>query len=158
MISMGIVDPEWALSKRDPNVPAWEEVEYRKWQARRMEVYAAQVDRMDQGIGRIVSEFERIDAFDDTLILFLSDNGGCQEEIFATWNGIGPRSTILPKKIRSASSNSLVIGTRGRSGRVCCPGRGNNHKKATPGRGGAGAQSGGQETSSRERTRVGILS
>jgi arylsulfatase A-like enzyme len=44
-----------------------------------MEVYAAMVDRMDQGIGRIVAELKRTGQFDNTLILFLQDNGGCAE-------------------------------------------------------------------------------
>jgi arylsulfatase len=46
-----------------------------------MEVYAAQVEVMDRGIGRIVSELQRQGALDNTLILFLADNGGCAEEL-----------------------------------------------------------------------------
>jgi arylsulfatase len=48
-----------------------------------MEVYAAQIDRMDQGIGRIVRTIERAGALENTLILFLADNGGCAEELGA---------------------------------------------------------------------------
>ena len=44
-----------------------------------MEVYAAMVDRMDQGIGKIVAELKRTGQLDNTLILFLQDNGGCAE-------------------------------------------------------------------------------
>ena len=46
-----------------------------------MEVYAAQVDRMDQGIGRVLDALEQLGRLDNTLILFLSDNGGCAEEM-----------------------------------------------------------------------------
>jgi len=46
-----------------------------------MEVYAAMVDRMDQGIGRIVAELKRQNRFDNTLIFFLQDNGGCAEQM-----------------------------------------------------------------------------
>ena len=46
-----------------------------------MEVYAAMVDRMDQGIGKIVAELKRTGQLDNTLILFLQDNGGCAEEM-----------------------------------------------------------------------------
>jgi arylsulfatase A-like enzyme len=46
-----------------------------------MEVYAAMVDRMDQGIGRIVAELQRTGQLDNTLLLFLQDNGGCAEEM-----------------------------------------------------------------------------
>jgi hypothetical protein len=44
-----------------------------------MEVYAAMVDSMDQGIGRIVAQLEQQGQLDNTLILFLQDNGGCAE-------------------------------------------------------------------------------
>ena len=47
-----------------------------------MEVYAAQVEVMDRGIGRIVEALRETDALDDTLLIFLSDNGGCAEELW----------------------------------------------------------------------------
>ena len=55
-----------------------------RWRTRRgrprcMEVYAAMIDRMDQGIGQIVAELKRTGQLDNTLILFLQDNGGCAE-------------------------------------------------------------------------------
>jgi arylsulfatase A-like enzyme len=85
MIAMGIIDPAWKLTQRDPRVPPWRETEHKKWQARRMEVYAAQVDCMDQGIGRIIGGLEKRRLLNNTLIFFLSDNGGCAEEITDTW-------------------------------------------------------------------------
>lgn len=75
----GIVQAEWDLSPRDPEEPPWEQASHREWQKRRMEVYAAQLERMDQGIGRVLSWLERSGRWDDTLIFFLSDNGGCAE-------------------------------------------------------------------------------
>ncbi|MCS7026857.1 MAG: arylsulfatase [Bryobacteraceae bacterium] len=81
MIQMGIVDKSWRLTPRDPRVPAWKEAPQRKWQERRMEVYAAMIDRLDQCIGRIVDTLVRQNQLDNTLILFLSDNGGCAEEL-----------------------------------------------------------------------------
>ena len=45
-----------ALSERDPTQPAWSDAEYKEWQVRRMEVYAAQIDRMDKGVGRILAD------------------------------------------------------------------------------------------------------
>jgi arylsulfatase len=44
-----------------------------------MEVYAAMIDTMDQGIGRVVTELRRQGTLDNTLIFFLQDNGGCAE-------------------------------------------------------------------------------
>ena len=45
----------------------------------RMAIYAAQVDRMDQNIGKLVAALEELGELDDTLMFFLSDNGGCAE-------------------------------------------------------------------------------
>ena len=77
---MGIIDAGWKLSGRDPRIPAWKEAKNKNWHKRRMEVYAAQIDQMDQGIGRIVNTLEEGDELDNTLILFLSDNGACAED------------------------------------------------------------------------------
>ncbi|MBW2036441.1 MAG: arylsulfatase, partial [Deltaproteobacteria bacterium] len=85
MINMGLINPNWKLTPRDSRVPPWEEEKDKEWQARRMEVYAAQVDRMDQGIGRIVAALEKQGVLEETMILFLSDNGGCAEEITERW-------------------------------------------------------------------------
>jgi len=81
LVSAGILKPEWGLSERDPSQPAWIEAEEKAWLLRCMEVYAAQVDRMDQGIGRIVASLEQAGIFEDTLIIFLADNGACAEDI-----------------------------------------------------------------------------
>ncbi len=83
MARIGLVDSETALSPRDPDSPPWAEAELKDWEARRMEVYAAQIDRMDQGIGRILKKLEQSEKLDNTLILFLADNGGCAEGISA---------------------------------------------------------------------------
>lgn len=82
---LGILGNEAALSERDPSQPAWEDATDKEWQARRMEVYAAQIDRMDAGIGRVLAALAQAGQLDNTLILFLSDNGGCHEEIVGTW-------------------------------------------------------------------------
>lgn len=81
LVEEGLIEPGTKLSERDPRVPAWEDVEDADWEASRMEAYAAQVHRMDQGIGRVLDELERRGRLDDALIIFLSDNGGCAEEM-----------------------------------------------------------------------------
>ena len=73
---MGLIRKDWDLS---PQAGDWEKVENKEWEARCMEVYAAMIDTMDQGIGRVVAELKKQGAFDNTLILFLQDNGGCAE-------------------------------------------------------------------------------
>ena len=81
MVEMGLIDPEWQLTGREPSQPAWEDAKDKEWQVLRMEVYAAQIDRMDQGIGRILDALCETDQRENTLIVFLADNGGCAEEI-----------------------------------------------------------------------------
>jgi len=79
-VRMKLIDPKWALSPRDPDVPAWESVSNQDEFDLRMAVYAAQIDRMDQNIGRILAALKESGQSDNTLILFLSDNGACHEE------------------------------------------------------------------------------
>ena len=86
MIELGILDHGSELTARDPSQPPWSQAEHKAWQARRMEVYAAQIDRMDQGIAQVIAALEETGQLDNTLIFFLADNGGCAEEITADWN------------------------------------------------------------------------
>lgn len=81
LIAAGIIDESWPLSDRDPRVAAWEDTDDKAWQARRMEVYAAQITRMDAGIGRVIDALQRLGRLDNTVFVFLSDNGGCAEEL-----------------------------------------------------------------------------
>ena len=81
LVESGILHPQWKLSPRDPTQPPWTEAEHKAWLLRCMEVYAAQVDRMDQGIGRILATLERHGRLDNTLVIFLADNGACAEDI-----------------------------------------------------------------------------
>ncbi len=81
MIEMGIINKEWAMTPRAGNVKAWEQVEDQDDKDLRMAVYAAQIDSMDQGIGRIIGKLREQGKLDNTLVLFLADNGGCAEII-----------------------------------------------------------------------------
>lgn len=79
MNARGLFQTNWAISPRDSEVKPWEAETNRDWEASKMATYAAMVDRMDQSIGRFVAALKRLGQFDNTLILFLSDNGGCAE-------------------------------------------------------------------------------
>ena len=79
MLSRGMLQHRWAISPRDADAPAWTDAQHRAWEASRMAVYAAMVDRMDQSIGRVVDTLKRLGQFEDTVIMFLSDNGGCAD-------------------------------------------------------------------------------
>jgi arylsulfatase A-like enzyme len=81
MLKAGVIDASAKLSPRDERVPDWETLTHEDQQMwdLRMAVYAAMVDRMDQNIGRIVQYLEETGQLNNTLIMFLSDNGGCHE-------------------------------------------------------------------------------
>ncbi len=81
--ALGLFSKNTTMNLRDEEIPAWDDVPPAKKEemAMRMAIYAAQVDIMDQGIGRIVSELKQNNALENTLIFFLSDNGACAEFI-----------------------------------------------------------------------------
>lgn len=112
MRELGIVKPEWGLSDRDASQLPWDEVEHKAWQQRRMEVYAAQIDRMDQGIGRILDTLEETGQLDNTLILFLADNGGCAEELGPMNNhaGIAPATTRDGRPVLRGNDPNVMPG------------------------------------------------
>lgn len=80
-IELGLIKPEWELSQRTPGIPDWESLDEDKQDEMdlKMSVYAAMVDRIDQNIGKLVERLKTAEVFEETLILFLSDNGACQE-------------------------------------------------------------------------------
>ncbi len=84
-VELGIVDPDWTPAPRDPDVSAWQDAPNREWEAQRMAVYAAQIDRLDQGVGRILKSLDAAGAAERTLVVFLSDNGGCAENLEVSW-------------------------------------------------------------------------
>ncbi len=77
--SLGLLDPAWRISPRDADSNPWEAARNTDWEDLRMAAYAAMIDRMDQGIGRILAKLDALEITNDTLIIFLSDNGGCAE-------------------------------------------------------------------------------
>lgn len=83
LVDMGLISDKCGLSAQAGD---WEKFQPKEWEARGMEVYAAMVDRMDQGIGRIVETLKKQGRLDNTAIFFLEDNGGCAEGM-----GRGPK-------------------------------------------------------------------
>lgn len=88
MVELGLVDRSWPLTPRDATAPAWADAPNKDWFDQRMAVYAAMIDRLDQGVGRILKQLKATGQEENTLILFLADNGGCAEEIPANWRGV----------------------------------------------------------------------
>ncbi len=101
---LGIIDPNQTLAKRDPEIPKWANLSYdlRKYWATKMEVYAAMVDRVDQNIGRLLIALKELEKDENTLIVFISDNG-------AQGGFTNPLST----RRWGADRNSGPIGTAG---------------------------------------------
>jgi arylsulfatase len=78
---MGLLPRNLALSDRDPTLSAWKDAPNKEEWDQKMTAYAAMVTRMDKGIGQIVAKLRATDQLDNTLIMFLSDNGACAEEL-----------------------------------------------------------------------------
>ena len=80
MVSIGLIDSSKApLSTRWQSDLKWENNPDKEWDARAMTVHAAMIDRMDQGIGRIIKALNEAGKLENTLIFFLSDNGASPE-------------------------------------------------------------------------------
>lgn len=75
-LGMGLLPPETRLPDRAPQLPSWADEEHKEWQDLRMAIYAGMIDCMDQGIGRILQTLRDCGADRNTIVLFLSDNGG----------------------------------------------------------------------------------
>lgn len=104
MIENGIIAPEHcALSPRDPDVRDWDTLDDKQKDELdlRMATYAAQVDCMDHNVGRLITFLKERKQLDNTLILFLSDNGGCAEG--------GELGHGDPKKINQADLSTLFL-------------------------------------------------
>lgn len=80
-IELGLIDPKWKLSPRDSKVPAWNSLDEDKKveQDLMMAGYAGMIDRVDQNMAKVVQFLKDKGQFDNTLILFLTDNGACAE-------------------------------------------------------------------------------
>lgn len=87
-IEMGLIDPDITPIPDTPTPEPWDELneETTEKEKRRMEIYAAMLDRVDQNINRIVTKLEKQGKLDNTLILFASDNGACPNIPTAKYN------------------------------------------------------------------------
>ena len=81
-IESGLLPEKWKLSPRPDHIPAWDSLssDERQWEADRMEVFAAMVDVLDQNVGRLVDYLKSEGLYENTLLLFCSDNGACPFE------------------------------------------------------------------------------
>lgn len=112
LVRLGLISRKWPLTPRDPRARAWEDAPDQEWHQRRMEVYAAQIDSMDRGIGRILEKIKQVGAEQNTLVLFLADNGGCAEEIGANWQGPHiPDRTPDGRSVQHGNNSNIMPGS-----------------------------------------------
>jgi len=72
---MGLLPEAWTPAPKAGSIPDWANDKYKNWQAERMAAYAAQITKVDQGVGRLLEVLKQSGADENTLVLFLSDNG-----------------------------------------------------------------------------------
>ncbi|QEG41722.1 arylsulfatase [Roseimaritima ulvae] len=92
-IDAGLIDKSWTLEPRPEQIPAWDSLpfEEQKRYDHMMAIYAAMIDEVDKNIGKLVAALEQRGQLDDTLILFLADNGGNAESgVKGRYNGEHP--------------------------------------------------------------------
>ena len=94
---MGIADKNTKLSPKD-TIPAWNKIPQkdRAMWVKRMAIYAAQINAMDRGVGQIITALKSNGMWDNTMVIFLSDNGACAEHLrrsVPTFETIGSNST-----------------------------------------------------------------
>lgn len=112
MSQAGIIDPRTApLSPRLNSNLSWQDNPDKEWDAHAMAVHAAMVDRMDQGIGRIIQALKETNQLDNTLILFLSDNGASPEDCSRYGEGFDrPGQTRTGEKILYPVTKKVLPG------------------------------------------------
>jgi arylsulfatase len=83
MVELGLIDADWPVPDADPRQIDWDDVDpgYLAWFDERMAVYAAMIEQMDRGVGQIIDAVEARGEIGNTVVMFLSDNGACAEEI-----------------------------------------------------------------------------
>ena len=80
----GIIPPEARLPPRHPDIVPWTDLgpEERRVEARKMELYAAMVENLDHHVGRVLERLKTLGVYENTLIVFMSDNGAAGSEDF----------------------------------------------------------------------------
>jgi len=99
----GIIPAASTLPPRDPRVKPWSELsaEQQKIESRKMELYAAMVDNLDDHVGQLIDYLKANDLYDNTLIVFMSDNGAAGEDFFR----VGPYAEFIQSHYDNSYEN-----------------------------------------------------
>ena len=108
----GILSDKWQISPRNASAGAWDDERNKDWEDLKMATYAAMIDRMDQGIGRILDKVREMGAEDNTLVMFLSDNGGCAEFLAEDTNRPEPSQYASPNPDGTPVKMGNILGQR----------------------------------------------
>jgi len=89
---LGLFGADVEAGPRPDHIPAWDSMspEMRTWEERRMAAYAGLIDRLDQELGRLIADLKARGEFDNTIIIFLSDNGACPYDRRTTGRDLEP--------------------------------------------------------------------
>lgn len=103
---LGVIPEDAELTERAEYVPAWDslDTDRKKLYARYMEAYAGMVEHTDAQIGRLIDYLQSIDQLDNTIVVFLSDNGASSE------GGIDGRFNAMSGEDLSARTDELEFG------------------------------------------------
>ena len=90
-VKAGLISKNAQLPDRFPQVPSWDNLSApeKKIEARKMELYAGMVDNLDYNIGRLITKLKELEIYENTLIIFMSDNGAAAED-FVNHSYFGP--------------------------------------------------------------------
>ncbi len=76
---LNLISQDTPLAPRNSAIGRWEDDPNKDWQAERMAVYAAQISRIDHGVGRLLTVLQASGKAENTLVMFLSDNGAAPD-------------------------------------------------------------------------------
>ena len=108
----GILSDRWEISPRNASAGDWQDERNKDWEDLKMATYAAMIDRMDQGIGRILDKVREMGAEENTLVMFLSDNGGCAEFLAEDTQRPEPSQYASPNPDGTLIKMGNIVGQR----------------------------------------------
>jgi len=128
-LEIGLFD-EGTVPLSEPEHQAWTALsdKQRKDEALRMQIHAAMVDRMDQNVGRLIAKLRETGKLDNTLIIFLVDNGSSHErpgrgakDLMAEWGSVGSFEAIGQSWANATNSPLRKWKVQGLEGGICTP-------------------------------------
>jgi arylsulfatase A-like enzyme len=113
--ALGLLDSRWPKVRRDERVPAWSDAPHKAWEAERMAVYAAQVTCLDRNVGRVLKVLDDARVADNTLVMFLSDNGasdqgGYPADRLNRWEGKDQTWRLDGTRMRAGNNPAIMPG------------------------------------------------